>query len=121
MLLPRSRVKLCSARSVTLPARSSDEGTPVRRKNTRPFSATTAFALTRPLLRTAPPNMLTRPPVATSVPTFSASFSGAAISTRMRGLARSTSSTDLPAASRISPPGVLIRPWFSTRGATRNT
>ncbi|MNC85953.1 hypothetical protein D3C83_15780 [compost metagenome] len=64
--------------------------------------------------------MPTWPEAASSAPAFTAS-PAAVSSTRTSGVCALTSSTDLPAATKISPFGLVITAsfWFSTCGATR--
>src|SRR5688572_8899996 len=62
-----------------------------------------------------------RPELATICPRFSASLSGALISTRRFGVPGLTSSTDLPAASITSPCGVVMIPLLATLDPIRYT
>ena len=91
-------------------------------RNMRPLASTRAVpALIVPALRTVVPKMPTCPASAITCPTFSTALSGARNSTRTSGDAAVTSSTLRPAARMICPLGLVIRPLFSTLGATRKT
>jgi len=83
------------------------------RSRISPFSPrTSVFARISPLLRITVPYTLTRPPSASTLPTFTASLSGAFSSTLSSGVRVSASSTVRPAAITTSPFGLVMTPLF---------